>query len=110
MLFLSGMGGGWDGSQGGDLIGRGPGQPLDLGGNGLGPQVGKLVRLPSSRSQGTAGSKKTQLMCPGTLALPRVPAEQAGKEEAGGQLRHIGHGCLALPGWASVGLSLSSSS
>lgn len=41
---------------------------------------------------------------PGALALPRVPAEQAGKEGARGQLRRHRSWLPSSSGWAPVGL------
>lgn len=81
------------------MLGQEPGAWAWVG-VGLGSWVGRLVR----RLASFIPHDLAQLICPRHPGSPRVPAEQAEKEGAGGQLRW-GRSWLPVPsGFASIDL------
>lgn len=95
MLFLLGVGVCVI-SQGGNLLCQGPGTPSG--------KPGQKAPAPSTCSEHSLQQEDSAHIPPGALALPRVPAEQAGKEGARGQLRRHRMWMPGSSGWEPVDL------
>lgn len=66
-------------------LARNPGSPCAWVGVGLGSRVGRLVRWVASfvpHDLGTAGSKKTQLICPRHPASPKSSSRTSWKRRS----------------------------